>query len=173
MRYEREDENARIHNVHPVFHPLELKSVSRTMKKQGCAMCILVPTSEFFPPSLFFCPAFDSAILSSSTRCNTWRIHLWQQTAHINTKVVVNCMLFCRSPEKLTLICSRYYGPALALQATGHSDTLERVQICACMSCGFLIRIRNSSNDIPETLGVALQLFHLTVSFMRSDSRGE
>ena len=54
MRYEREDENARIHNVHPVFHPLELKSVSRTMKKQGCAICILVPTSEFFPPSFIF-----------------------------------------------------------------------------------------------------------------------
>ena len=77
MRYEREDENARIHNVHPVFHPLELKSVSRTMKKQGCAMCILVPTSEFSLLASSFCPSFDSAILSSHIRCNNWRIHLW------------------------------------------------------------------------------------------------
>ena len=77
VKYEREDENPSIHNVHPVFYPLELKSVSWTMKKQGCAMCILVPTSEFSLLASSFCPSFDSAILSSHIRCNNWRSHLW------------------------------------------------------------------------------------------------
>ena len=56
--------------------------------------------------------------------------------------------------KKLTLICSRYYlwhGPCNA--SNWIFSTQERVEICACMSCGFLIRIRNSTNDILEFAG--------------------
>ena len=75
--------------------------------------------------------------------------------------------------KKLTLICSRYYGMALAMQATGYSARRREYRsVHACLA------VSSFASEILRTifsslLGVALQLFHLTVSFMRSDSRGE
>ena len=50
-----------------------------------------------------------------------------------------------------TMLQVLWHGPCNA--SNWIFSTQERVEICACMSCGFLIRIRNSTNDILEFAG--------------------
>ena len=58
-----------------------------------------------------------------------------------------------QSPERLTLICSKYYGIALAMKRTGYSATLEKIEICVCMSCASLTRTRNPKIDMLKLAG--------------------
>ena len=153
MRYEREDENARIHNVHPVFHPLELKSVSRTMKKQGCAICILVPTSEFFPPSFIFlsCLRLSHLIKQHSLQYLAYSPLATDSPHQHKSYCTLYAFLQVTRKTNTNMLQVLWHGPCNA--SNWIFSTQERVEICACMSCGFLLRIRNSTNDILEFAG--------------------
>ena len=80
-------------------------------------------------------------------------MHLWQERAHTNIKITVDGLPPEKSPESITLLCSRYYGIALAMNRTRYAATLEKIEICVCMSCASLTRTKNSRIDMLKLAG--------------------
>ena len=80
-------------------------------------------------------------------------MHLCQVRAHINSEINVDGMVSQKSPETLTVTCSQYYGIAFAMKRTGYSATLEKIEVCVCMSCASLTRTRNSKIDMLKFAG--------------------
>ena len=80
-------------------------------------------------------------------------MHLCQVRAHKITEINVDGMLPKESPETLTVTCSQYYGIAFAMTRTAYSATLEKIEVCVCMSCASLTRTRNSKIDMLKFAG--------------------
>ena len=85
-------------------------------------------------------------------------MHLCQVRAHKITEINVDGMLPKESPETLTVTCSQYYGIAFAMTRTAYSATLEKIEVCVCMSCGPSLAPEILKLICSSLLGVALQL---------------